>query len=125
MTMTDIHVQPRWKSIAVWAARILVAVAFFAAGGAKIYGAPMLVEQFEAIGLGQWFRYLTGGLEAIGAILVLSPGLAAFGGLLLSGIMVGAIITHLGVIGGSPLPAFALLALSAVVAYAHREQLQR
>ena len=125
MTMTDVRTQPRWKSIAVWAARILVAVAFFAAGGAKIYGAPMLVEQFEAIGLGQGFRYLTGALEVIGAILVLSPGLAAFGGLLLSGIMAGAIFTHLAVIGGSPVPAVVLLALSAVVAYAHREQLQR
>ncbi len=125
MTITDVHMQPRWKSIAVWALRIVVATAFLAAGIAKIYGAPMLVEQFENIGLGQWFRYLTGGLEVIGAIMVLSPGLAAFGGLLLSAIMAGAIFTHLAVIGGSPLPAIVLLVLSTVVAYVHREQLQR
>ena len=125
MTITDVHMQPRWKSIAVWALRIVVATAFIAAGGAKIYGAPMLVQQFEAIGLGQWFRYVTGSLELIGAILVLSPGFAAFGGLLLSGIMAGAIFTHLTVIGGSPMPAVVLFVLSAVVAYIHREQLQR
>lgn len=125
MTITDFQTQPRWKSIAVWALRIVVAAAFLGAGGTKIYGAPLLVEQFELIGLGDWFRYVTGALEMTGAVLVLSPGFAAFGGVLLSGIMAGAIFTHLAVIGGSPLPAIVLLALSAVVAYAHREQLQR
>ena len=30
-----------------------------------------MVEMFDKIGLGQWFRYLTGGLEVTGAILLL------------------------------------------------------
>jgi len=54
--------------------------------------------------------------------LILAPSLAAFGALLLIGIMIGATITHLFVIGGTAVPALVLLALSAVVAYAKRGQ---
>ncbi|MDH2383437.1 DoxX family protein [Bradyrhizobium sp. CER78] len=112
----------RWKSVSLWVVRGLLALAFAAAGAAKLYGVPMLVEEFEHIGLGQWFRYFTGSLELIGAVLILLPPVAAVGGVLLSCIMVGATISHLFVIGGSPVPALVLLALSAIVAYAKRSQ---
>ena len=101
----------------------MLALAFVAAGGAKLYGVPMLVEEFEHIGLGQWFRYFTGGLEIIGAILLLLPQKAALGALLLICIMTCAVLTHLFVIGGSAVPAIVLLALNAVVAYAERSQI--
>jgi putative oxidoreductase len=112
--------RPYWSSVALWVIRGLLALAFVAAGGAKLYGVPMLVAEFEHIGLGQWFRYVTGGLEITGAILLLFPQKAVFGALLLICIMVGAVITHLFVIGGSAVPAIVLLALNAVVAYAER-----
>jgi putative oxidoreductase len=115
--------RPRWTSVALWVVRGLLALAFVAAGGAKLYGVPMLVEEFRHIGLGQWFRYFTGGLEIMGAILLLLPRKAALGALLLICIMTGAVITHLFVIGGSPVPAIVLLALNAVVAYAERGQI--
>jgi DoxX-like family len=60
---------------------------------------------FEKIGLGQWFRYVTGSLEVIGAVLLLAPRTAAIGGWLLAAVMIGAIGTHLFIIGGSPVPA--------------------
>ncbi|KIU46719.1 MULTISPECIES: DoxX family protein [Bradyrhizobium] len=112
----------RWKSVSLWVVRGVLALAFAAAGAAKLYGVPMLVEEFEHLGLGQWFRYFTGSLELIGAILILLPPVVAFGGVLLSCIMVGATISHLFVIGGSPVPALVLLTLSAIVAYAKRSQ---
>ena len=115
--------RPYWSSVALWVVRGLLALAFVAAGGAKLYGVPMLVEEFQHIGLGQWFRYLTGGLEIMGAILLLLPRKAALGALLLICIMIGAVITHLFVIGGSPVPAIVLLALNAIVAYAKRDQI--
>ena len=115
--------RPYWTSAALWVVRGLLALAFVAAGGAKLYGVPMLVEEFQHIGLGQWFRYATGGLEVMGAILLLLPQKAAFGALLLICIMIGAVITHLFVIGGSPVPAIVLLALNAIVAYAKRDQI--
>ena len=115
--------RPRWTTAALWAVRGLLALAFLAAGGVKLYGVPMMVQEFEHIGLGQWFRYLTGGLEVLGALLILAPSLAAFGAVLLICIMLGATFTHLFVIGGSAVPALILLALSSVVAYAKRDQI--
>jgi putative oxidoreductase len=115
--------RPYWASAALWLVRGLLALAFVAAGGAKLYGVPMLVEEFQHIGLGQWFRYATGGLEIMGAILLLLPRKAALGALLLICIMIGAVITHLFVIGGSAVPAMVLLALNAIVAYAERGQI--
>jgi putative oxidoreductase len=45
-----------------------------------------MVETFERVGLGQWFRYLTGALELVGAALLLWPGTTAFGALLLTAV---------------------------------------
>ncbi|MEH2622947.1 putative oxidoreductase [Bradyrhizobium sp. AZCC 1719] len=121
--MSDVAVPAgrRWTHVGVWIVRGLLALAFLGAGGVKLYGVPMMVDEFHHIGLGQWFRYLTGSLEIVGAILLLLPRKAAFGSLLLICIMIGAVITHLFVIGGSPVPAIVLLALNALVAYSERE----
>ncbi len=123
MSLVTASGPPRWKSAGLWVVRGLLALAFVGAGGAKLYGVPMMVQEFEHIGLGQWFRYLTGALEVLGALLILTPSLAAFGALLLIGIMIGATVTHLFVIGGTAVSALVLLALSAIVAYAKRGQL--
>jgi putative oxidoreductase len=123
MSVVTASAPPRWKSASLWVVRGLLALAFVSAGGAKLYGVPMLVEEFQHIGLGQWFRYFTGTLEILGGLLILAPSLAAFGALLLVAIMIGATLTHLFVIGGSPVPALVLLGLSAIVAYARRGQI--
>ena len=59
-----------------------------------------MVDMFEKIGFGQWFRYVTGSLEVTGAVLLLLPRTAALGGWLLAAVMIGAIGTHLFLIGG-------------------------
>jgi uncharacterized membrane protein YphA (DoxX/SURF4 family) len=123
MSLAAASAPPRWKSAGLWIVRGLLALAFAGAGGAKLYGVPMLVESFQHIGLGQWFRYATGALELLGAFLILTPSLAAFGAVLLICIMIGATVTHLFVVGGSAVPALVLLALSAIVAYAKRDQI--
>ena len=123
MSLAAASAPPRWKSTVLWIVRGLLALVCAGAGGAKLYGVPMLVESFQHIGLGQWFRYLTGALEVLGAVLILTPSLAAVGAVLLICIMIGATVTHLFVVGGSAVPALVLLALSAVVAYAKRDQI--
>jgi len=107
----------RWKHWGVWSLQLVAALAFGASGASKLAGAPAMVEVFSAIGIGQWFRYLTGLLELVGAVLLLVPKLAFLGGGLLTCIMAGAVFTHLVVIGGSPLPALVLLVVSVTVAY--------
>lgn len=103
-------------TIAVWTLQGVAAAAFLAAGGAKLVGAAPMVEIFDKIGVGQWFRFLTGTLEITGAVLILLPRTAFWGGLLLACVMTGAVVTHLVAIGGNPGPATALLAITATVA---------
>jgi len=101
----------------VWGVRIVLALAFGAAGIAKLAGAPQMVQVFEAIGFGQWFRYVTGAVEVVGAVLLLVPATGFLGGLLLTATMAGAVATHLVLIGGSPAPAVVLALLSAFVTW--------
>ena len=101
----------------VWGVRILLALAFGAAGATKLAGMPQMVQLFEAVGFGQWFRYLTGAVEVVGAILLLAPATGFFGGLLMAVTMAGGVGTHLLLIGGNPVPAIVLALLSAFVAW--------
>jgi putative oxidoreductase len=109
--------------IALWAVQIALAGMFLLAGSSKLLGDPAMVGLFDAIGIGQWFRYLTGLIEVASALALLVPSFAVFGALALVPTMVGAVVTHLFIVGGSPaLPAILLVA-SAVVVWARRHQL--
>lgn len=104
----------------MWTLQVATAAMFLFAGGLKLAGVPLMVQEFGIIGLGQWFRYFTGGLEVISAILLLVPSLAFFGALALAATMVGAILAHLFVIGGSPAVPIVLLASTTAIAWARR-----
>lgn len=105
------------------ALRALLALAFAAAGAAKLYGAEVMVQTFDAIGVGQWFRYVTGLIEIGAAILLWVPGLQVIGAAVLVSTMIGAVLSHLLILGPSAVPALVLGALAAVVLYLHRDQL--
>lgn len=115
----------RAATVALWALQIALAAALGAAGAAKLAGAPEMVQLFDAIGIGQWFRYVTGALEVLGALLLLVPAFAARGALLLAGVMGGAVLSHLFVLHNSPAVPLALLAGLAVVVYARRAEIAR
>jgi putative oxidoreductase len=109
--------------VALWGLQVALAALFIFAGGSKLAGATAMVALFEAIGIGQWFRYLTGFIEVVSAVALLVPALAPFGALLLATTMVGAIASHLFIVGGSPaLPGVLLLGLLGVV-WARRDRL--
>jgi hypothetical protein len=97
--------------------RLLLAVVFGAAGATKLAGVPQMVQVFELIGIGQWFRYVTGMVEIAGAALLLVPRAGFFGGLLLGVTMLFGTATHLLIIGGNPAPAIVLAVLCGFVAY--------
>ena len=113
----------RTGRIALWAVQIALAGMFLLAGSSKLLSAPAMVGLFDAIGIGQWFRYVTGSIEVVSAVALLVPSWAAFGALLLIPTMAGAVITHLFIVGGSAVPATVLLTGSLAVAWARREQL--
>ena len=108
--------------IALLIIKILLTVAFVAAGVAKLIGAPMMVESYEVIGLGQWFRYLTGIIEVGGAVLLWIPRRQAWGAALLGATMVGAVLAHLVVLGMSTVaPSILLGLLCAFALWSHRK----
>jgi putative oxidoreductase len=79
-----------------------------------------MVDLFKAIGIGQWFRYCTGGIECICAMGLLIPKAAWIFAALLAITMLGAIITHLFIVGGSPTVPIGLLVLTATIAWKRR-----
>jgi putative oxidoreductase len=98
---------------------------FFMSGFMKLSGNDQMVQMFDVIGMGQWFRYLTGLIEIASAILLLIPALAGVGALLLVPTMIGAILTHLFIIGGSPALPIGLLIAMSFVAWGRRERTLR
>jgi putative oxidoreductase len=117
VTLNGNATKRRALRVVLWTMQILAAALFLFSGTLKLSGAPMMVQMFGAIGLGQWFRYFTGGLEVISAVLLLVPSLARFGALALAVTMVGAIVTHLFIIGGNPAVPIALLAATTTIAW--------
>ena len=112
----------RAATIALWVVQAATAALFLSAGIPKLIGAATMVQMFETIGAGQWFRYLTGSLEVGGAILLLIPRTSGLGALMLAGVMTGAVVTHVFIVGGSPLMAMILFVVTGVVAWGRRQQ---
>jgi uncharacterized membrane protein YphA (DoxX/SURF4 family) len=110
-------------TVALWVAQIALAAMFFMAGGNKLGGNAMMVGLFDAIGIGQWFRYLTGILEVAGGVLLLVPRASGLGAGLLVPVMLGAIATHLVVLHNGPAMPVALLAGLLFVAWGRRAQI--
>jgi uncharacterized membrane protein YphA (DoxX/SURF4 family) len=113
----------RGRNVALWVLQGLLAAFFLvAAAGPKLFGEATAVEMFDEIGLGQWFRFVVGGLEAVFAVGLVVPRLARFAALGLACVMVGAVFTSLVVLDAGLLtltPAI-LLALLGVIAWGRR-----
>ena len=105
------------RLITLWSLSGLLALAFLAAGGSKLAGVTYMVDLFNKVGLGRWFRYFTGSLEVVGAIGLLIPRYAFYAAVLLAIVMVGATIAHITVLGSSPIAAIVLLVLCGTIAY--------
>lgn len=76
------------------AVSVALSVVFLLSGGAKLFGLPFELAAFERWGYPVWLMYLTGVLECLGGIGLWVrrwSGRAALG---LSGLMVGAVLTH-------------------------------
>jgi len=114
----------RASLIALWLTQVALALMFVMAGGSKLAGVPAMVSLFDAIGIGQWFRYVTGVIELASGLALLVPSAAIFGALLLIPTMLGAIVVNVFVVPASPVPPLVLLLLAAAVAWTRRHQLR-
>src|SRR5713226_6610600 len=105
-------------SLALWVPRIGVAILFFALGASKFAAHSGWVRVFDRIGIGQWFRVFTGGLQAGGAVLLLVPRVSWIGAAILSCTMLGAVVTqafilHTALLAISPAVLLVITAVSA------------
>ena len=123
--MTDVSTPTSGlRRIGLWALRIVVAGLFLFAGFMKLTGQPMMVQEFETVGLGQWFRYATGVLEVIGAIMVLVPTVSALGGCLLLLVDVGAFVAQVTVIRMDWIHTIVIGIVIGLLIYLQRQQLR-
>jgi len=120
----------RLTDMLLWAAQILLAAFFlFVAAGSKLAGSHGAVQEFGAIGAGQWFRYFVGTVELAGAIGLLTPWLAGLAAAGLAADMAGATITNATVLrnttyGVNVWLTAILFAVFVLLAYGRRQQIK-
>jgi putative oxidoreductase len=110
-------------NIAIWMLQALAALVFVGAGSGKLFGRRDMVGLFDAINVGQWLRYVTGGCEVVGALLLLVPNTAALGAGLLACVMIVATVVHVTVLQTSPAEPLVLLVVTVVIAWGRRTNL--
>ena len=116
-TSTPLVASGKGRLLTLWILSALVALTFVGAGAAKLAGAAVMVDLFAKVGLGQWFRYVTGLLEVAAGIGLLISRYAFYAAALLAMVMVGAFIAHVTVLGSSPAAPVVLFALTGIIAY--------
>ena len=105
------------RLVTLWFLSGLLALAFIAAGASKLAGAAAMVEVFDRVGFGQWFRYFTGLLEVAAGIGLLISRYSFYAAVVLAIVMVGAVIAHVTVLGSSPAAPVVLFFLTGTIAY--------
>src|SRR6266581_2129721 len=82
-----------------WVLRITAAIILLQTLFFKFTAAPESVYIFTKVGAEPWGRIGSGVVELIAAILILTPRFTWLGSLLAMGVMAGAILSHLAVLG--------------------------
>jgi hypothetical protein len=97
------------KTISIYAAQILLGMVAIAAGYAKLTSTGVIVQQFQAIGLGRGFLMMAGTAEIAAGLCLMSPRGGVLGAVLLTSVMVGALgitIGHVASATAAPAAAF-------------------
>jgi putative oxidoreductase len=87
------------KNITSWVLRIVAAIILLQTLYFKFTGHPESVELFTKLGVEPWGRIGTGIIELMAGILLLIPATAFLGAFIGVGLMSGAILSHITVIG--------------------------
>jgi putative oxidoreductase len=106
---------PKWRAIVSWGLRVILSLAFLLIGATKLTGTANTVEYFEAIGWGQWFRYLTGCLDVVGVVLLSVPRYTFYGAIALISSVGTATVLSITVLRGNPVWGGSAMVLEPVV----------
>lgn len=93
--------QDRSKAVTItlWIFQVIGGLILLQASVFKFIGAPETVHIFTTMGVEPWGRFLTGILEVAAGVMLLVPRTAALGAALALGVISGAILSHLTVLG--------------------------
>ena len=116
--------KPRSAGIAVWILRVVIAALFLIASFMKLSGQPMMVQEFDTVGLGQWFRVFTGVLELVGAVATRVPSVSVLGAVLLLLVDAGAFVAQVAVIHMDWIHTIVIGAVIAALIYLQRDALK-
>lgn len=122
---------PRWVQVLSWACRIVAAIILLQTLFFKFTAAPESVYIFTKVHAEPWGRIGSGIIELIAAVLLLIPRTVWAGAFLALGVMAGAILSHLTILGievmgdGGLLFALALIVFvtAATALLLHRSQI--
>ena len=90
---------PMGLNILSWALRATAAVILLQTLFFKFTASPESVYIFTKVGAEPWGRIVSGVVELIAAVLILTPRFTWLGSVLALGVMAGAILSHLTILG--------------------------
>src|SRR5499427_6660128 len=89
----------RWVKALSWGCRLIAAVILLQTLFFKFTAAPESVYIFTKVGAEPWGRIGSGVIELVAAVLLLTPRFSWLGSAIAIGVMAGAIVSHLSVLG--------------------------
>jgi uncharacterized membrane protein YphA (DoxX/SURF4 family) len=119
------------RTLVYWTLRIVAAVILLQTLFFKFTASDESVFIFSTIGMEPWGRIGTGVMELIAAVLLIIPRTTAFGALLATGLMSGALFFHFSILGievkgdGGLLFIYALIVFvcSAILLFVYQSQI--
>ena len=87
------------RTVVSWGVQLLVAGILLQTLFFKFTAAPESVYIFTRVGAEPWGRIASGVVELVAALLLLTPALVPLGAILTAGVMAGAILSHLTILG--------------------------
>jgi len=125
------------RNITIWILKIALAGLYLMMAMPKFQGADLTIFIFSSLGVEPWGRYATGSIEIAVFLLVLIPATTIYGVLLSLGTIIGALLSHIFVLGfvvenasGSIndggeifMTALIILALTVINLYLHRKSI--
>ena len=89
----------RGQTYVSWGLQVVIAAILLQTLFFKFTGAEESVYIFTTVGAEPWGRVGSGVVELIAAVLLLTPALVPYGATLAMGVMAGAIVSHLTILG--------------------------
>ena len=87
------------KALALWFFKLVLAGLYLMMAIPKFGANEITIHIFTTLGVEPWGRYLTGAIELSVFVLILIPATAIYGVILSLGVLSGAILSHLTILG--------------------------